>query len=212
VELVLQAELAPELNADVFDFIYEARDKNANVIYINARSFGLADVVNAVNNLGLGQRFILAAPGVAYDQDFYSNLADPLFAEGLYLSSAWAWWSEENPGVEHARGLMGSESSTDWSSLPLAGTLDLARRAFEDILLESEDTAAITPLAVADALENLDGYPVLDDLFVVDYTGGQRTLQELRTWQVGAAPGELILLGDYASVPDLSEVLATPQP
>jgi hypothetical protein len=149
---------------------------------------------------------------MAYDQDFYSYLADPLFAEGLYLTSPWAWWSEDNGGVEHARGLLGSESWVDWSYLPLAGSLDLARRAFENILLESEDTAAITPQAVADALENLDGYPVLDGLFVVDHTGGQRTLEELRTWQVGAAPGELILLGDYAPLPDLSEVLATPQP
>lgn len=210
IEIVLQAELAPETNANSFDFIYDARDKNVNVIYINARSFGLAETLNAVSNLGLRERFVLGAPAIAYDTDFYSYLADPAFAEGIYLTSAWAWWAEENPGVERARALLGDDW-TDWSFLPLAGSVDLARRVFEDILIDGSVTD-ITPQSVSGALENLAGYPVLDAVYVIDYASGQRTLQQLRTWQAGPAAGELILLNDYAPIPDLSLPLPTQQP
>ncbi len=202
VEVVLQSELAADENANVFDFIYAARDANANVIYTNARSFGLAALLNALHDLGLAERFVIAAPGFAYDTQLYDYLFDPSYAQGLYLTSAWAWWSEEqNAGIEFAGDLLAQSSLdgewTDWGYLQMAGAVDLARRALQDAIL-AEGYDGLSPEAVASALEDLGTYLVLNDLYVVDYSSGARTLANLRVWRVGALPGELEMLTDLA--------------
>lgn len=207
VQIVLNTELPAETDANIFDFVYELRNQNANALYINARSFGLAFALNAISNLGLGERLVIAAPGAAYDADFYTYLADPLFAEGLYLVSPWAWWSEELPGIVRGKAILAANSSgaewTDWGYLQMVGAVDLTRRVLEDALLSDVNT--LTRSAITDALTGLEDYPVFDGLYTVDFTNGQRSLNNLRVWQVGAAPGELILLGDYAEAPDLSD-------
>jgi hypothetical protein len=38
-------------------------------------------------------------------------------------------------------------------------------------------------------------------MVVVDFSDGQRWPARMRTWQVGGAPGELTLLGEYAPLP-----------
>jgi hypothetical protein len=50
-------------------------------------------------------------------------------------------------------------------------------------------------------LNKLDGYPVLNGLFVVPYSLSERTLEELRTYVVGA-DGQLVPLGEFTPVPD----------
>lgn len=205
VQIVLQTELDADPEANIFDLIYEARIQNANAIYINMRSFGLAYTLNAISNLGLHDRFVIGAPGAAYDADFYSYLADPAFAQGLYLSSAWAWWSEDNPGVARAEAMLSTNAEwLDWGYLQMAGSVDLAVRAIEDVLLE-DGLDGLNAAAVSEALSKLSDHTVLDGLYTADYTAGRRTLQLLRTWQVGVTPGELILLGEYAQVPELSD-------
>lgn len=206
VEVVLQGELAAEEDANIFDFIYAARDANANVIYTNARSFGLASLLNALNDLGLADRFVVAAPGVAYETQLYDYLFDPAYAQGLYLTSAWAWWSEgKNGGIEFANDLLAQSSLegdwTDWGYLQMAGAVDLARRALQDAIL-TEGYEDLGPESVVSALEELGAYAVLNGLYVVDYSSDARTLGSLRVWQVGALPGELEVLSDFAPISD----------
>lgn len=88
VELAYQAELSPRPDLNVYDAVFAMRDAQANVVYINADSFGLAYVLNALNHLGLRGRVVVVAPAAAYEPLLYSYLAEPAFAEGLYLVSA----------------------------------------------------------------------------------------------------------------------------
>lgn len=201
VQIVMQGELPAEADANVFDLIYEARDRNANVIYVNAGSFGLAQVLNAVSHLGLRSRLLLAAPGAAYDAGLYDYLADPAFAQGLYLTSSWGWWAENGLGAQHASELLPAGVG-DWGALQMLGAVDLAIKALRDVTLVG-GADALTRSAVTLAIENQVGYAVMDGMVVVDFSGGQRWPVQMRTWQVGGAPGELALLSEYAPLPAL---------
>lgn len=206
VEVVLQSELVPEEDANIFDFVYAARDANANVIYTNARSSGMASLLNALNDLGLADRFVVGAPAAAYDAQLYDYLFDPAYAQGLYLTSAWAWWSEDqNSGIEFASELLTRSSLegdwTDWGYLQMAGAVDLARRALQDAIL-AEGYDDLSPASVASALDDLGAYTVLNGLYVVDYSSDGRTLADLRVWRAGALPGELKMLSDFAPISD----------
>ncbi len=188
LEIVMRADLP--LDANIFDLIYRARDLNANVIYTNARGLGLAALLNALQDLGLRQRFVVAAPAVALDAQAYEYLHDPTYAEGLLLTSTWAWWSEaEIAGVQELLTLQ-PDAAHDWGYLQMAGAVSVARRAVEEAILE-DGFEELSPETVLAALENMEDYPALGGLFVVDYSASQRSLDGLRVWQVGARMWEL---------------------
>lgn len=138
IELVLQAELTPQLDLNVYDHLYAARDANANVLYVQADSYGLAYVLNALGHLGLRSRFVVAAPPEAYEPALYSYLADPRFAQGLYFVSAL------QPGEE-------------WEAAHMQAALDLAVAALDEALRQASEPAAITRPQVLAALQEL-GY------------------------------------------------------
>jgi len=191
IEIVMQAELPAEPDANMFDLIYQARDLNANVIYTNMRGFGLAALLNALQDLGLRQRFVVAAPALALDTQVYEYLQDPSFADGLLLTSAWAWWSEAGvAGMQDLLALRPEVAERDWSYVQMTGAVSVARRALEGAILAA-GFQDLSPQTVFAALEHMQDYPALDGLFEVDYSSGQRSLGKLRAWRVGAEMWEL---------------------
>ena len=193
LEIVMQAELAAATAANVFDLIYQARDQNANVIYTNARGFGLAALLNALQDLGLRQRFVVAASALSFDAQVYEHLHDTSYAEGLLLTSTWAWWSETAiAGNVELAALQPEVEDRDWGYLQMAGAVSVARRALEEAILTG-GFEELSPETVFAALEDMQDYPALGGLFVVDYSGNVRSLTELRMWQMGAKDWELFL-------------------
>ncbi|MEX2143307.1 MAG: ABC transporter substrate-binding protein [Anaerolineales bacterium] len=191
LDIVMQAELAADLQANIFDLIYQARDANANVIYTNARGFGLAALLNALNDLGLRQRFVLGAPAQAFDMQVYEYLHHANTAQGVLLTSPSAWWTEEEiPGIAELLVLQPEPEWHDWGYLQMAGAVSLARRALEDAIL-AEGFEALSSATVLEALAGIEDYPAADGIFAVDFTRGQRSLSELRLWQVGAGEWQL---------------------
>ncbi|MCW5874230.1 MAG: ABC transporter substrate-binding protein [Anaerolineales bacterium] len=138
VELVYQAELAPQLDLNVYDALYALRDEYANVIFVNADSYGLAYVLNALSNLGVRSRVLVAAPSAAYEPVLYSYLADPAFAEGLYLVSAWDYTPQ------------------NWEQRHMDAALDVAVRALDAALAQTGSVAALSATALAQALAGVD--------------------------------------------------------
>jgi ABC-type branched-subunit amino acid transport system substrate-binding protein len=193
VQVVYQADLPAELYTNLYDIVYQTRDANANVIFTNLRGFGLAGLMNALHSLGLRDRFAVGTLGASYETQLYEYLANPEFAEGLYLTSPWAWWTEQDhPGIQLAMQLGDGEELNDWGYLEMVGAVFLAERAVEYAILEVgfED---LSPEAVSGALAALEGYPVASGLFSVDYSGGERSLTDLRTWVTGIEAGSLML-------------------
>ncbi len=193
-DVVLQAELPAEPGANVFDLIYQARDANANVIFTNARGFGLAMLLNALHNLGLWDRFVVAAPSSSYDAQLFAYLADPAFADGLYLTSTWEWWGEQDqPGIQAALALQPPVTLRDWSYLQMAGAVDVARRGLEDAILK-DGFGQLGPESVLRAVGSIRNFPVLDGLAVVDYAKRPPSPGKLRLWRAGPNEGELQLV------------------
>ncbi len=192
IQVVFQAELAADPDANIFDLIYQIRDANANVIFTNLRGFGLAGLLNALNALGLRERFVVGTPGAGYDLQLFEYLADPSYADALYLTSPWSWWTEENVGIQFLAGLGSGADLHDWGYIRMAGAISLAQHALEDAILEN-GIQSLSPEAVSRALEALEDYPMMSGLFIVDYSGGSRSLENLRIWVAGDEPGKLIL-------------------
>ncbi len=194
IQIVHQVELPAELNANIFDLIYQLRDANANVIFTNMRGFGLAALLNALDALGLRDRFVVGTPASGYNRQLFEYLANPTNSQGLYLTSAWAWWSEEeHPGIQSARRIGAGEEMSDWGYIQMAGAVALAQRVLENAILDV-GFEALSPEAVARALNALVDYPVMSGLFTVDYSGGTRSLDQLHIWAAGVTPGELELV------------------
>lgn len=193
IQVVFQAELPAEPDANIFDLIYRIRDANANVIYTNLRGFGLAGVLNALHNLGLRDRFAVGAQASGYDTQLFEYLADPAYIQGLYLTSSWAWWSEDNVSVQFLSSLGNGVDTHAWGYIQMAGAVGLAQRAIEDAILQ-DGFQALSPEVVTRALESLEDYPVMSGLFTVDYSGDTRSVEKLRIWIAGAEPGQMDLL------------------
>jgi ABC-type branched-subunit amino acid transport system substrate-binding protein len=190
--IVMQADLPADHDANAFDLVYAARDANANVIFTTARSHGLAALLNVLNVLALADRFTVIAPAASYDAQTIDFLADPEYASGLYLSSTWAWWGEGGLAIEAAEALGPGDEFRDWGYLQMAAAVDLARHSLEAAILEG-GFESLSPATVLDALRGMQAYPALDGVFTADYSGGIRSLGELRLWQVGDEPNMLIL-------------------
>ncbi|MCW5839182.1 MAG: ABC transporter substrate-binding protein [Anaerolineales bacterium] len=171
VPIVQTVELSPRADLNVYDWIYTARDLNVNLLYVNADSYGLAAVLNALGHLGLQGRFAVAAPSLAYEPALYEYLADPAFAEGLYLVSAL-------PLKPVGEGQAPAELGLVQASFAQASLATLTG-ALEHALAAAGSPAAITPAQVAAGLQAA-GYP-----------DGQRSPAQLALWQVGATPGDL---------------------
>jgi hypothetical protein len=80
----------------------------------------------------------------------------------------------------------------NWGYLQMAGAVSVARRALEEAIL-TDGFEDLSPESVFAALEDMQDYPALGGLFVVDYSGNVRSLTELRMWQMGAKDWELFL-------------------
>ncbi|MBX3047627.1 MAG: hypothetical protein KIT46_08630 [Anaerolineales bacterium] len=184
LNLVLQAELDADPFANVFDFVFAAREAHANVIYTNARGFGLAALLNALHDLGVRDRFVLVAPAAAYNLQLYEYLADPARAQGLYLTSAWDWWNQSQQADLQA--WAAETEFLDWGALHAAGALDLTQHVLEQVMLE-QGLDSLTAVRVQRSLRELRGYAILDGLSQF----GQGQAQGLRLWQVGEVLGEM---------------------
>ncbi|MCL4257751.1 MAG: ABC transporter substrate-binding protein [Anaerolineales bacterium] len=178
VQLVLQTEYEPRLDLNVYDSLFALRDEHANIIYVNADSYGLAYVLNGLSHLGLRSRFVVAAPAAAYEPVLYTYLADDTFAEGLYLVSAWDYTPQ------------------NWEQRHMQAALALAEDALARALQAGGGPAALTPASVAQALQAAPFGPL-------DFAGGARWPAQLALWQVGAAPGQLTRMAEPAVLPEL---------
>jgi hypothetical protein len=172
-------------------------------VFTTARGESLAGFLNALNDLALRDRFVLGGPAAIYSAELYDTLADPAYAEGLYLTSPYAWWSEtDNPSIQLANDLVSGDTEKDWGYLQMVGAVDLARHALQVAIIE-DSFAELSPETVVAALESLEDFQPMAGLFTVSYADGNRSVRLLRTLVVGAEAGVLSPVSDYAEIPDL---------
>jgi ABC-type branched-subunit amino acid transport system substrate-binding protein len=201
IEIVLATEIEAQRNANVYDFLFAARDANANAIYASTRAFGTAELLNGLNALGLAERFVFAGPDFAFDGlDAY--LLDPANLGGAFFTSSQAAWSQnDNAGIQFASELFVENEREDADHaqgyLATLAAVDLARHVIELALLEDEiedlDAAALRSI-----LRELDGYLVLEGLYVAGFAPSLRYPLLVQTYRVDPGSGQPVLQQDFS--------------
>lgn len=207
VQIVNQSLITPSQDANLYEPVYAARDANSNAIYISARGSAPAELLNALNALGLRERVIVAGPSFAFEHSLAAYLFEPVNAKGAYWTPAISWWTEDDkPAIQLAQELFSASSHAeemrDGAYLSQLGAVDIARRAFEEAILEV-GFEELEANAINTVLSQLSGYSVLEGLYMVNYSGGRHTLDSLRVMVFGERPSELIFLQDFVSIPQL---------
>jgi len=212
VEIVMEVELSVSGESSIFDVVYEARDRNVNAFYVTAGPRNTAELLNAVNALGLDERFLVAGPSFVFESNLAPYLFGPEFAAGAYsTASAAGWDQQERSGVEVALGIFAAneraEDVRDGAYLSMLGAVDIARRSLEDAILDS-GYEELDAAGLRAALANLGDYGVLLDLYEIDF-GESRFPQALQLRALGEDSAEQTLIQDFASFPDLAPILDT---
>lgn len=201
LEIVLVSELAAQRSANVYDFLFAARDANANAIYATTRAYGTAELLNGLNALGLAERFIFAGPDLAFDGlDDY--LLDEENLDGVFLTSSQAAWSQgDNPAIQLAIQLFAENDRQDsdqtQSYLATLAAVDLARHAIEVAVLE-EGLEGLDAAAVRSVLRDLDGYLVLEGLYVASFAPNLRYPLLMQTYRIDPDSGQPVLQQDFS--------------
>jgi branched-chain amino acid transport system substrate-binding protein len=201
VEIVLATEIEAQRYANVYDFVYAARDANANAIYASTRAFGTAELLNGLNALGLAERFVFAGPDFAFDGlDAY--LLDPANLDGTFFTSSQAAWSQsDNAGIQFASELFAENERDDADHtqgyLATLAAVDLARHVIELALLE-DDLEDLDAAALRSILRELDGFLVLEGLYVAGFSPNLRYPQLMQTYRVDPDSGQPVLQQDFS--------------
>jgi len=207
VEIVDQIPITDSPNANLYDAVYSARDVNANAIYIHTRSPAAAELLNALNALGLRQRVVLSGSSFAFESSLLPYLFITSNATGTYHTLATAWWTDsDNRAINLAEEIFSTNAhppeAKDAAYLLFLGAVDIAKHAIEEAIIagrfENLDAQAIKA-----SLSQLSNYSVLDGLFVVNYRSGNHFLDSLQIMLLADDPAFLTKLQDYSMPPQL---------
>ena len=207
VEIVDQIPVSASPNPNLYDAVYRARDVNANVIYIQSHSPSTAELLNALNALGLRERVIVSGPSHTFEASLLPYLLVSSNASGTYQTISTTWWSDgDNPAIKLAAEIFNSnsrlEESKDSAYLITLGAVDIALHAFEEAIFsvgyENLDAEALNA-----SLSQLTDYRVLHGLFVVNYSSGNHLLDSLQVMIMGDNPANLTSIQDFAVAPYL---------
>jgi ABC-type branched-subunit amino acid transport system substrate-binding protein len=208
IQIVLEASLDDQPGFNVYEPVYAARDANANLIYTSAPPAVSAELLNALNFLGLRERFLVAGPLAAFDAPFMAGLSDPAFAEGLVLSSPVAWWGSEGSALDQATAVFAQsrrpEEDRQGGYLRVLAGIDIARRVMEDAILANGFTG-LDAAGVQAVLKDLEDYALFGGLASIDFSTGQRGPSHLLIIQLGVEPGQALWLQEFTGVPELPE-------
>lgn len=203
---------SPEEALDVYAFTYAARDANVNAIFVHAEPTLAAELVNAVNALGLRERLPLLLTASSIGDDFQAHIFSSDYLANLLVSAPFPVWLTNEPGL--AAELAGGNEAVDsanYATYFLAlQQMDLAIYALQEalILVDPEELVADTLAAAAADL------PPASDLLV--FPAGQwlpdyQTYSQLRVFRFSEAGLSLELYLELESVPPFSIDLESEQ-
>jgi hypothetical protein len=176
------------------------------VIYTNTHDFGPAIMLNDIHNLALRDFFIVGGNTWAFDASMLEYLYDQGFVEGLYIPSWYAWWTdEENLGIQMAEDILETNGRTDADKLAgrllIQGGLDLACYAVKQAII-GKGNIELNGEDLKMALDEISGHEVMEGLFTVDFSGGNRSLTSLQIRQVQGNTGVLVTVEEFSEIPD----------
>ena len=206
-DFIYEGTVSNTPNASVTNFLLQCITFGITVIYTDTFNYGPMVLLNDLYSLGLNDFFVIGGSAWSYDLRSLKSLLAPNMAETFYVPLPVQWWSaEDDPAIRLANQILEgaglSEQDKNLAILMALGAVDIAAH----VIVEGEKKTGDAMLTTRDVyfqLERLDGYEVLDGLFEIDYTKGNRSPKNLRLWAVDIdqlwQP-----IGEVGTVPDLS--------
>jgi ABC-type branched-subunit amino acid transport system substrate-binding protein len=206
IEIVLEEYIQMSDLSSTTTAIFNAEMAGATVIYTNTQDFGPAILLNDLNNLALRDFFIVGGNSWAFDTAMLGNLFDPGFADGFYIPSWYAWWTDTgNLGIQFAEDILEENGRSDAEKgigrLLIQGGLDLACHAIEQAILQ-KGYEEISGEQIKEALDEISGYDVMNGLFTVDFSGDNHSPTSLQIRQVQGGAEQLVTVEDFSELPD----------
>ncbi len=188
IELVAEEYYMPSSVENISNKVVGAWYAGANVIYTNTYLHGPALILNNLNRLVLRDFFVVGGPSPTLDISSYSYLEYNSYLDGFYAPSPFSWYSDENntaihllkDNLENSNRTIADKSQ---HRLIAQGVLELLIYVIEQAITEGGGEI-LTSENVYAILENLEGYQVMDSLFEIDFTDGNRTINRMTMRQV----------------------------
>ncbi len=190
---------------DTTPAILNAQAAGANVIYTNTLAFGPAGILNGLGVLGLRQSFLVGANNWAMDLATYAYLSDPALAVGMITAFPYLWWTDQdNPGIQYiTKNFVENERPVELQSvgylLTFAG-VDLTVKAMQKAI-DDNGWAGLTGETVTQGLIGLGETEVLDGVFLVDFSGNNRSPRMAQIRQIQGGPDAFVVLQDFTEAP-----------
>lgn len=210
IEVVWLEEIAQDGEGNIFDFIYGIRDANANAIYIQVDGSIASEFMNALNALGLRERFLVAGPSNTFDSAFSSDLLRPNYAAGIYISTAYTWWGSGNlPIAEDIFQSSGRDQSfKNGSYLSALRGLDMAIYAIEESLV-AEGYQNTDSQSILQALISAQDINIVASSREANFGENYQTLSELQIHQVSEDGKVVTVYQIFSDIPDIQFPIIT---
>lgn len=194
-------------NSNVANAIVASMPARVGVIYTDTFSFGPAVILNDLHSLGMGDFFVLAGSVWGFDGVNQENMFEFPFEGEMYVPRSVVWWSEEaHPAIQQANEVVvyseRDPEELNFGYLLAVGAVDLSVHVLK-LGVSEEGDGAFLARDLYPLLDNLEAYPVLGGLFVVDYGEGNRAPSLLKLWRYEGGVG-WSAVSDWETVPDLS--------
>ena len=189
IEIVYQGDYSDIETLNVFDFVYAARDAQASAVFVHAEPAVAAELVNAVNALGLQDRLPLLLTSSSVSGEFRDLLFSPVYLEGVFVSASFPAWDQVD--ITKVRAIAESNNSINQADYIDAffalQALDLARYALEEAII-ADGSIRVDANSVREALSQstaIYGLLINPDTQFLEATQTLNHLQILRYSETG---------------------------
>jgi hypothetical protein len=201
--LEFEAEIPISANTSVTNFLLDAVSSGVTVLYTDTITYGPAVLWNDIHSLGLSDFFVVSGTQWVMGDHVLEYIREPLDSDQIFFPMSTAWWMEtDNPAIDRAIAIS-SSARRDQEELNIGyllslGAVDIVVHVLDEIIKEN-GTGDVSEKDVMHQLSQLD-YVVMDGLFTVDYTGGNRSVKEVRLWSYSLGEG-MVPFGSVRQVP-----------
>jgi branched-chain amino acid transport system substrate-binding protein len=207
IEIVTEEIIDLSPAADTTTAILNAQAAGANVIWTNTLAFGVSNILNDLQALGLRDQFVVTSDNWGMDLATYAFLADPAFGVGLISPFPYLWWNDvDNPGIQYAQKLFEENerpaAEHNVGYLLLVAGVDLLKDAIT-LAIDTVGYENLTGEAVANALIEMSPHDALYGVLQVDYSGGRRAPHMAQFRMIQGGPDAFNVLQDWTELPDL---------
>jgi len=187
-DFIFEGEVANSSQASATNFLLDCVTYGITVVYTDTFGYSPLVLLNDVYSLGLNNFFVIGGSLWSYDEKNIDFLLAPDNVTKFIIPLPVTWWSEENDAsIVLANQIFSQESRSDQEK-NLAYLLALGAVDISVHIIQSADQGnggkRLSPEQIYSQLVNLKEYSVLDGLFEVDYSRGNRSPKKLRLWSV----------------------------